>query len=135
MDKDFVIRNYLPYIDPFATENDIEEYRWINEYEIYFKFKDGRKYLYDTVMHGFRGVYPEGYELTDEEWKRSFKSRLHKLMTHRRISQEELAEKIGTSQTMISHYITGRSVPGIVIAAKIARALNCSIEDLLYKEY
>ena len=135
MSKERAICNYLPYVDPFATEEDLAIVKWINDYEIYFQFKDGRKCIYDTIFHGSKGFYPEGYELTDEEWKVSFKNRLIKLMKHKRISQAELAEKIGTSQTMISHYITGRYVPGVVMAAKIARALGCSIEDLLYKEY
>lgn len=133
--RENAVRNILPHIDPFAKDEDIEEVTWVNDNEVYFRFKDGRKYMYDVPMHGFRGFYPEGHELTDDEWKLSFKTRLYKLMFHRRINQEELAERVGTSQTMISHYITGRSVPGVIMLAKLARALGCSVEDLLYKEY
>jgi DNA-binding XRE family transcriptional regulator len=134
MNKKSIIHNYLPYIDPFATEEDLLDVKMLNDYEIYFSFKDGRRFVYDTVLRGSRGFYPEGHELTDAEWKTSFKTRLYKLMTHRGVTQAELADKIGTSQTMVSHYITGRSVPGVVAAAKIARVLGCSIEDLLYKD-
>ena len=134
MDQE-LIRNYLPYVDPFATEDDLEDIRYINEYEVYIKFKNGEKYLYDTVQHSYRGFYPDGHNLSDEEWKRSFKLRLYNLMRQRFITQEELAERVGTSQVMISRYINGRCVPGVVMAAKIARALGCSVEDLLYKEY
>ena len=55
-------------------------------------------------------------------------------MKHRQITQEELAEKVGTSQTMITRYVTGRCVPSVVMLAKIARALRCSVDDLLYKD-
>ena len=135
MNRENAIHNILPYIDPFATEEDLEQVTWVNEDEVYFKFKDGRRTLYDVSLRSYMGFYPEGHELTDDEWKRSFKNSLYKLMVHRRITQEELAERIGTSQTMISHYLTGRCVPGTVMLAKIARALGCSVEDLLYKEY
>ena len=133
--SNFIIHNYLPYIDPFATAEDLEEARYVSKYEIYFKFKDGRRCLYDTVLHSSRGFYPEGHELSDEEWKRSFKIRLYNLMKQREITQEHLASIVGTSQTMITRYMTGKCVPGVVMAAKIARALGCSVEDLLYKEY
>ena len=135
MNRENAIRNVLPYIDPFAKDEDLEEVTWINEDEVYFKFKDGRKYMYDIPMHSFMGFYPEGHKLTDKEFKHSFKSRLYKLMLHRRITQEELAERVGTSQVMISRYITGRCVPTLIMAGKIAQALGCSVEDLLYKEY
>jgi DNA-binding Xre family transcriptional regulator len=133
MDK-FLIHNFLPYIDPFATEDDLVRAEQLNEYEILFEFKNGRKCVYDTMMHGFRGFYPEGYELTDEEWKSSFRVRLHKLMKHRQITQEELAAAVGTSQVMISRYITGQCVPGVVMLAKISRALHCSMDDLIYQD-
>ena len=130
-----IIRDYLPYVDSRATKNDLEEVRWVSDYEIYFKFKNGRRVIFDTVANGSIGFYPEGYELSDEEWKSSFKFRLYRFMKQRGITQEQLAEQVGTSQTMIYRYINGHCVPGLVMASKIARALKCSIEDLLYKEY
>lgn len=133
--RENAIHNILPYVDPFATEEDLEQVIWVSDDEVYFKFKDGRRRLYDVVLHGSMGFYPEGYELTDDELKRSFKDRLYRLMVHKGITQEELASRVGTSQTMMSHYLTGRSIPTFITAAKIARALGCSVEDLLYKEY
>lgn len=134
MDKN-LIHNFLPYIDPFATESDLKKVEELNEYEILFVFKDGRKRIYDRVLHSFRGFYPEGYELTDEEWRSSFKVRLYNIMKHRRITQEELAEKIGASRIMINRYINGHCVPSIVMLAKIARALNCSLDDFIYRDF
>lgn len=133
--KENAIHNILPYVDPFATEEDLEQVTWVSDNEVYFKFKDGRKTLYDVALHSHMGFYPEGHELTDEEWKQSFKNRLYKLLVHRRMTQEELATRAGTSQVMISRYMTGRCIPGTIMLAKIARALGCSVEDLLYKEY
>lgn len=133
--RENAIRNILPYVDPFATEEDLEQVTWVSDDEVYFKFKDGRRTLYDVPLHASMGFYPEGHKLSDEELRHSFKDRLYKLMVHRRITQEELAERVGTSQTMMSHYLTGRSIPTFITAAKLARALGCSVEDLLYREY
>ena len=119
---DYFLQKSLIDIDPFATAEDLEEARYVSKYEIYFKFKDGRRCLYDTVLHSFRGFYPEDHELSDEEWKRSFKIRLYNLMKQREITQEHLASIVGTSQVMISRYMSGKCVPGVVMAAKIARA-------------
>ena len=133
--RENAIHNILPYVDPFATEEDLEKVIWVSDDEVYFKFKDGRRRLYDVVLHGSMGFYPEGYKLTDAELKRSFKDRLYRLMAHKGITQEELAARADTSQVMISRYMTGRCIPSLVMASKIARALGCSVEDLLYKEY
>ena len=129
-----LIHNYLPYIDPFATEDDLIRAEMINEFEVLFEFKDGRKKVYDIMLHGFRGFYTKDHVLTDEEWKLSFKTRLYKIMKHRQMTQEELAEAVGTSQTMITRYINGYCIPSIVMLAKIARALKCSVDDFLYKD-
>ena len=130
-----LIHNYLPHINPFATEKDLKKVEELNEYEILFVFKNGDKVIYDRVLRSFRGFYPEGHELTDEEWKRSFKIRLHTIMKHRGVSQEVLAERVGTSQTMITRYINGYCIPSTIMLAKIARALNCSLDDLVYREF
>jgi transcriptional regulator with XRE-family HTH domain len=37
------------------------------------------------------------------------------------------------SQSMISHYMTGRALPGYTILKKIANALDCSVDDLYLK--
>ena len=133
--RENAIHNILPYVDPFATEEDLEQVIWISDNEVYFKFKDGRRQLYDVALHGSMGFYPEGYELTDDELKRSFKDRLYRLMVHKGVTQEELAARTNTSQVMISRYMTGRCIPSFVMALKLARALGCSVEDLSYKEY
>lgn len=129
-----LIRNYLPYVDPFATKDDLVRVEELNEFEILFEFKNGDKAVYDRMMNGHRGFYPKDHVLTDEEWKYSFKTRLYKIMKHRGMTQEELAEAVGTSQTMITRYINGHCVPSVVMLAKLARALNCSVDEFLYKD-
>lgn len=47
------------------------------------------------------------------------------------MSQEELAVASGVSRVAITRYESGERVPNINIAARIARALNCKVDDLL----
>jgi transcriptional regulator with XRE-family HTH domain len=46
------------------------------------------------------------------------------------LTQEQLAEKIGTSTTWIGHLETGRAVPNLAMLQKIARALGMKVKDL-----
>lgn len=59
---------------------------------------------------------------------------LRKIRKLRMITQEELATMIGITQAMVSHYETGRRVPDLETAAKIAYALGCKVDDLIKEE-
>jgi transcriptional regulator with XRE-family HTH domain len=48
------------------------------------------------------------------------------------LSQQDLAEKCGFSNTMLSQYENGRKTPSLVTTANIAKALNVSINRLYY---
>ena len=51
------------------------------------------------------------------------------------LTQTDLAQKIGTVQQTISHLETGeRGAPGILMLVRIARALKCSVYDLIEEE-
>jgi transcriptional regulator with XRE-family HTH domain len=47
------------------------------------------------------------------------------------MSQESLAAAAGVTRVSIARYETGERVPSLEIAARIARALNCKIDDLM----
>lgn len=49
------------------------------------------------------------------------------------MSQEELAQASGVSRVAIARYEAGARVPNIVIAARIAKALGCKLDDLIEK--
>lgn len=49
------------------------------------------------------------------------------------MSQKELAQASNVSRVAITRYETGERVPSIEIAAKIAKALNCKVDDLIDK--
>lgn len=52
----------------------------------------------------------------------------------RGLTQEALAEKVGITQAVVSRYESGDRFPKLTIAAKIAEALGCKVDDLIDKE-
>lgn len=47
------------------------------------------------------------------------------------MTMDELAKASGVSRVSINRYELGDRVPDIIIASKLARALDCKIEDLV----
>lgn len=52
----------------------------------------------------------------------------------RKVSQKELAEKIGVNRALLSQIETGIVLPSNEMLIKISRYLNCLITDLYRKE-
>lgn len=61
---------------------------------------------------------------------RAGKCLLRSRLKQARLTQAKLAERLGLSQQMISHYINGRKVMSLEVAYNIAFILGCDIEDL-----
>ncbi len=57
-------------------------------------------------------------------------NRIRVYRAEHRISQSELAEKIGVTRKTISTIEVGRFVPSTVIALKLARFFNAPVEDI-----
>ena len=59
-------------------------------------------------------------------------------LKHRRESkrwtQGQLSLKSGVSRISISRYESGQREPTLTIAAKLAAALNCSVDDLVERK-
>ncbi|MCQ2130093.1 MAG: helix-turn-helix transcriptional regulator [Bacteroidales bacterium] len=52
-------------------------------------------------------------------------------LRNRKMSQKELAERVGTSQSRISEYIRGTVVPSLGVAARICRELEIDADEFL----
>lgn len=134
MDK--YLWQYVKMINPFATEHDVAYIKELNEWDLLIEFKDGKKVLYDRFTGYYKNVYYNNIgEITEEQEMREFTFRLRSLMGRKQVSQKELAERIGTSQVMISRYVRGETIPSIIMVRKIAKALGYSIDDFFDKEY
>ena len=67
-----------------------------------------------------------------QENLKNFGSRIKKARLSKDWSQEELANKLGTSKSVISGYESGRNDPSYSMALKIAEQLSVSINWLFY---
>lgn len=69
--------------------------------------------------------------MTELEWIDIFGDNLADLVKYAHMTQRELADSAGISESMLSDYIHKRRLPGIRAIINIAYALNCSIDDLI----
>lgn len=60
-----------------------------------------------------------------------FKKRLSELRKQKKISQEELAKKIGVHQNVIGRYERGEARPSIELATKLATVFEVSLDYLV----
>lgn len=109
----------------------------IDDYMVFIDLNDGRTLLYDIFIHEFKEVkrFDDVFELTEDEWKLGFSHLLAKRIQMRRMTQYELANKLGVSEMTISRYITGKSLPSVYMMNKITKVLKCSQEDLFPHDY
>lgn len=122
----------LKLMYPFIYEQ-AESFELESFHELMIVDKDGGKYRYDDVYDTFRYFKP-GYDSDDrdaERIKRTFGFRLQRQMTLRGMTQADLSDATGISQPTISNYINRRQSPDIVKLTLMARALRCSVDELL----
>lgn len=129
------IWGYILHIKPFARQEDILRIKWINEWDLFIEFTNGEKYIYDSYTNYFRWICYDKYTITEEQWKNEFKEKLNNIMTRTGVTQEMLAVRLNCSQPVISRYCSGSVMPGQYMIHKIALALNCNDEDLIYQDY
>lgn len=123
------VQTYYSYITDRAVD-----YEKVDEYTLIVYTNNDRKYLYDLITNTIRMLPADINNQTDDEFAYEFSLRLQKIMLLNHMGQTELAEATGISQSMISRYILRKSYPDFRNVDKIARALNCSLDDLRYVE-
>lgn len=69
--------------------------------------------------------------MSEFEWINMFGDRLKSLLDDAWMSQKELAEATGLSETTISRYINKQQLPTVRAIINIAYELDCSIDDLV----
>lgn len=69
--------------------------------------------------------------MNETELLKIFSKNLKRMMKEDNMREEDLANKIGVTQSTISRYVNGQSLPGFITAAKIADVLFCSLDEFL----
>ena len=62
------------------------------------------------------------------------KNRLHAEREFRKITQEELAKKIGVSRQTINSIENDKFIPSTLVALKIAKVFKRKVDDLFFLE-
>lgn len=60
-------------------------------------------------------------------------TRIRMIRKAKRLSQEELAERVGISVTHMSHIETGNTKMSLPVLAKLAKALEVSSDEILFE--
>lgn len=64
----------------------------------------------------------------------SFADNMRILREQKNMSKSELAQLVGVSHAAISYFESGQKMPNAVTAAKIAKKLDTTVEDLVNNE-
>ncbi len=122
----------LMHIRATVTDDMVVRYKWINEYDLFVEFSDGKKYYYDGFIGSNRLIPYTENNLSQEEWNFEFRMRLKQQIERRFINQENLAEKLHSTQAMISRYINGDVIPTPYRIYQLACAIGCEYKDLIF---
>ena len=103
-------------------------WRQTDLFELEIDDKDGYTFIYNDMDHSL------GLKIdtrTDAGWRKEFARRLRKKMAMKGITQVRLGELTGISQPLLSLYIQGKSLPSAQKVSAIAKAIGCSVNDLI----
>lgn len=117
---------------PFEEEH-IVTYKEISPFEVQIEMDDGRYIMYNDLNHSIRQLPDDDKNLTEAQFRTEFSYRLRNKMMQQGLTQFALAERIGTSPSQLSHYLTHRNIPSFYMIDKIAKALGCTIDELTYR--
>lgn len=69
--------------------------------------------------------------MSELEWMNIFASNLLEMMDNARMTQRDLAEEAGLSESTISQYINKRKIPSLRAIINLSYALDCSVDELI----
>ena len=98
------------------------------------KLSSGRSIWYDDVDKTIRKLPDNPDEMNSMDILREFRKRVDKILIVRGMTRNDLASKTGIHPVQLSKYLNGKTVPSFIIVDKIARALDCPVDELRYYE-
>ena len=125
-----VIKNFKMYFSGLAKLMTAVRSRGYGEYVVYLN--DNTSVIYDDFDHTIRRTPVNSRRMTEEECKREFSNRLRLIMYRKGITQLQLSKMTGIHQTMLSNYMSGKNMPSFYRVDLIAKALDCTMDDLRY---
>lgn len=102
---------------------------------IMIKLDNGDIYDYDPMDDSIRLITNNEYDDNEDLARKSFGMNLQKMIPFSGLSKGELAEKAGITNSMLSRYIRGNSMPNVIVARRLAALLGCTLDELFDKTY
>lgn len=132
----FRLFEHYEHYDPPASERTVDE-KCIGDFETIFILEDGSRILFDEMTKSTRFVTqatdertPISEDIMDDIWLKEFSRKIKKKMKFKRITQVELADRIGVSRLTVNRYINGQRVPDYLTLKKISKILNCPLDEI-----
>lgn len=135
------IKHYESYFEQFKQQfpmwaKEVVKYVPKNLHSIRVTLRSGDEIDFNAIGNSFHFVRNEKggapTDITDKDCRDAFSSNLSDLMRVRGVSQTLLAERTGLSTASISKYLRREATPTITNLRRIALALNCHEDELLY---
>lgn len=89
-------------------------------------------YFYNITNNVLIPIPKDDKNLDKDSFRRIFGVLLRRALECSGLTQEDLSEKTGIPQPNISDYLYGKHFPSFYQIDKMAKAMNCSVEDLRY---
>ena len=70
--------------------------------------------------------------MSETEWMQTFGDNLRDMLEEARMSQSELADEIGVTQSTVNRYIHGLAMPSVKSLVNICHVLDATLDDILY---
>ena len=70
--------------------------------------------------------------MSETEWMQIFGDNLRDMLEEARMSQSELADEIGVTQSTVNRYIHGLAMPSVKSLVNICHVLDATLDDILY---
>jgi DNA-binding Xre family transcriptional regulator len=121
------LKLYFPSI-----EEESLRLRCCSPVELVVELEDGSQVSYNDIDKTIRRLPQDPDNLTEEECRREFGARLQMMLYRKGMSQRRLSDLTGILPVSISRYISGSSTPSFYTVDKIAKALNCSVDEFRY---
>lgn len=127
MVDEYVIKEFETHHPQFKYK--VTEYQEGEPFELIIKLDDGTVWSYYVLDKTIRRLPSDSDIDDDNKCKREFGILLHHMMCRKGFLQNDLSEATGIPQSQLSNYINGKSLPNIINLIRIAKALNCSMDD------
>lgn len=100
-------------------------------YHITVLLNDNSRVEFDSSNNTIRWVPKLDRSVDSEQLRKEIGRNIRKYIIYRGMRQQEVAEKLGITEAMLSRYINGTSMPGIDKLHGLASVLGCQVNELI----